>query len=559
MRRAFGFVLCTVLAFSACPASMAQEPAANPGWETCLQAPTRACILDEALVHALAIEPSEKDLDGTFVRTTQLVKIAETQAAAGNVQTALRIAQLIPSDQASRVTALRSIAAAQAGRGMASEAKETFTQARQFADALADQLSHAEVLHSLAQGEAEAGMAAEATNTFEESLKLAESVAATPAVLANSPCVNNPAGAESRLDSLLKSLAEQQARAGSLSNALGAVRSIVYEPSVRAKALQAIAEIQAQRGQKDAAGQVLKEALVWFQVPPPERWPSCPNVRHLPPSGDLDALTIGSIATTQAKAGLTDEAAAMFGKALQLIPKIKDPAYLKAAGDSVAIGFLKADVSKVSALSAVARAQHEAGFEAQSAATFEQAMQAAMTLGEPIHRAVKLSELGHEQHQIGRDAQATRALDSALEAARAVNGAPRAYYLLTVLAARIEAGLMADADTTLAQTMAGVSQSITEGWRRVPLLRLIAEVQEEMGRREDAVATYREALAAADAAGDTLMRSNALAQLIYGFPGPSHARLIAESAPQAARIAQSMAGELRRASALIAIASALPN
>jgi tetratricopeptide (TPR) repeat protein len=188
---------------------------------------------------------------------------------------------LIPSDQASRVTALRSIAAAQARLGMASEAKETFTQARQFADALADQLSRAEVLHSLAEGEAEAGMAAEATNTFEESLKLAESVAATPEVLASSPCVSS-ASAESRLDSLLEGLAEQQARAGSLSNALGAVRSIVYEPSVRAKTLQAIAEIQAQSGQKDAAAQVLKEALVWFQVPPPEHWPSCPNVRHLP-------------------------------------------------------------------------------------------------------------------------------------------------------------------------------------------------------------------------------------------------------------------------------------
>jgi tetratricopeptide (TPR) repeat protein len=187
MRRAFGFVLCTVLAFSASPASIAQELAANPGWETCLQAPTRACILDEALVHSLAIEPSEKDFNGMFVRTTQLVQIAQAQGSAGNVQTALRLAQLIPSDQASRVTALGLIAAAQARLGMASEAKETFTQARQFADALADQLSHAEVLHSLAQGEAEAGMAAEATNTFEESLKLAESVAATPEVLASSP------------------------------------------------------------------------------------------------------------------------------------------------------------------------------------------------------------------------------------------------------------------------------------------------------------------------------------------------------------------------------------
>jgi hypothetical protein len=52
------------------------------------------------------------------------VKIAQAQAAAGNVQT-VRIAQLIPSDQASRVTALGSIAAAQTRLGMASEGRRT--------------------------------------------------------------------------------------------------------------------------------------------------------------------------------------------------------------------------------------------------------------------------------------------------------------------------------------------------------------------------------------------------------------------------------------------------
>lgn len=439
---------------------------------------------------------------------------------------------------------------------MMDAARETLIQARQLGDALIDLLNRAEVLQSIGLAEAESGMMAEAAETFQESLKLAESI---DIVAGPTPCPLT-SSVEGRLDTLLQRLAQQMAKAGNISGSLRAVRSIVYEPSVRAETLRAIAEIQAQSGQTDAAGQVLKEVLVWFQVPPPERWPSCPDVRHLPPSGDLDAWRLSSIAKTQAKAGLTDEAAAMFGKALQLIPKIKDPAYLKAAGDSVAIGFLKADVSKVRALSTVAKVQHEAGFEAQSAATFEQAMQAAMALGEPIHRAVLLSQLGREQHQIGRDAEATRALDSALEAARAVSGAPRAYYLLTVLAARIEAGLLADADATLAQAVAEVSQSIMEGWRRVPLLYLIASVQEEMGRREDAVATYREGLAAADAASDTFsMRSNALAQLIYGFPGAPKPRLIAETAQETARIVQSMAGELRRASALVAIASALPN
>jgi tetratricopeptide (TPR) repeat protein len=263
---------------------------------------------------------------------------------------------------------------------MMDAARETLIQARQLGDALIDLLNRAEVLQSIGLAEAESGMMAEAAETFQESLKLAESI---DTVAGPTPCPLT-SSVEGRLDTLLQRLAQQMAKAGNISGSLRAVRSIVYEPSVRAETLRAIAEIQAQSGQTDAAGQVLKEVLVWFQVPPPERWPSCPDVRHLPPSGDLDAWRLSSIAKTQAKAGLTDEAAAMFGKTLQLIPKIKDPAYLKAAGDSVAIGFLKADVSKVSALSAVARAQHEVGFEAQSAATFEQAMQAAMTLGEPF-------------------------------------------------------------------------------------------------------------------------------------------------------------------------------
>jgi hypothetical protein len=79
-----------------------------------------------------------------------------------------------------------------------------------------------------------------------------------------------------------------------------------------------------------------------------------------------------------------------------------------------------------------------------------------------------------------------------------------------------------------------------------------------MGRREDAVATYREALAATDAIASTSTRTNVLFGMIVGF-GPPPARLIAESAPQAARIAQSIEVELRRSDALVVIANALPN
>src|SRR5712691_2566194 len=84
MRRAISGVAFVVLVLGCCP-SMAQGPAANTSWDTCLKAPTRACLLDEALVHALSAEPSPS-------RAIQLGNIAEAQAAAGNVQAAMRIA-----------------------------------------------------------------------------------------------------------------------------------------------------------------------------------------------------------------------------------------------------------------------------------------------------------------------------------------------------------------------------------------------------------------------------------------------------------------------------------
>jgi tetratricopeptide (TPR) repeat protein len=562
MRHIISSVVFLVVGLVFCSMSLAQEPPGNTTWDSCLKAPTRACILDEALVHALAIEPSKKTLDGTFVRSTQLAKIAEAQAAAGNVQPALRIAQLIPSGQASRVTAWRSIAGAQARLGMASEAKETFTQARQFADALADQLSRAEVLHSLAEGEAEAGMGAEATNTFEESLKLAETVAATPEVLASSPCVN-PAGAESRLDGLLKDLAEQQARAGSLSNALRAPRSIKYILSAKAEALRAIAEIQAQSGLQNEASLILKEALeaVHASQTPIEYWPSCPKARHLATkSPSVDGLC--EVAKAQAKAGLNEDAAATLEEALQVIPAIEDNPVVKAAekvGTSGLLSYLKADIAKIDALSAVAAAQNEAGFQAQSRGTLDRAMHAVADLSDVRSRISALITLGRTQYQVGRVAEATGAFDTALELAMARDDDDNPL-LWSVLDAQVAAGLTADVEVILVQKLE-TARSIGDESRRAFFLSRIAWAQEKMGRREDAAATYREALAATDAIPNASRRGNMLLGLIKqgALVGVRTGRLIAESAPQVARIAQSIEGELRRSDALVVIANALPN
>jgi hypothetical protein len=128
--------------------------------------------------------------------------------------------------------------------------------------------------------------------------------------------------------------------------------------------------------------------------------------------------------------------------------------------------------------------------------------------------------------------------------------------LRNVLDFEVEAGLTANAEAILVQELP-TARSIAE---RANLLNRIALVQERMGRREDAVATYREALAATDAIASTSTRTNVLSGLIARRVfSPSPARLIAESATQAARIAQSIEGELRRSSALVVIANALPN
>src|SRR5215467_5657792 len=117
MHRAIGSVTLAVLTLMWCSIGMAQGPAGSPSWDTCNRAPTRACLLDEALMLALSAAPST-------IRALLLGGIAEAQATAGNLQKVLQIAEAIPSDQASRVSAFRALASAQARVGLMTEARE---------------------------------------------------------------------------------------------------------------------------------------------------------------------------------------------------------------------------------------------------------------------------------------------------------------------------------------------------------------------------------------------------------------------------------------------------
>jgi tetratricopeptide (TPR) repeat protein len=535
MRPAFvGGVSLLVLALAFCPASLAQGPAGDADWDRCVKAPTRACILDEALLRALSIGPTA---------SRQFGEIAEAQASAGNLQTALRIAHSIPSNQRPRVTALRSIARAQASVGLANEAKATFIEAHQLAAALVDQLDGAEALLSIAQAEAETGMAAEAT--FAESLQRAEAVK-----MRAGPTCEISRLPERQLDSLLKALAQQQAMSGNISEALRIARSIRYDPIIRAEALRAIGEVQARSGGQSEAGQILKEAMEAARAAqmPRENWPSCPGMRFVTsPESYAEALCM--ISEAQAKTGRTEDAASTLELALQSIPAIKDDA------------LWKAEVSRSLVLSAIAEAQSEVGLKPQSEATFERAAQMASEVREPKHRVMALTRLARARYK-ARETDAAGTFDDALALARGLEKSfERADGLLGVVQAKADLGLTNDAIPILIQALAA-TRSIPDKFARVLLLQRIAKAQQNAGRLQDGAATYTEALDALDTAEDVQGRSqraNSLFMLIRSWPGqPQDTKLIALTASQMVRIADSI-NEKWRPEALVLIAKALPN
>jgi tetratricopeptide (TPR) repeat protein len=533
MRRAV--VSFAFLAFAYCPMSVAQGLAGDPNWDTCLKAPTRACLLDEALIGALSVKP---------VISSQLSAIAEAQASAGNIQTALRIAHSIASDQRSRVTALASIARAQASLGLANDANETFVEARQLAVSLGDQLNRAEGLLSVGQAETDAGMKAEAVSAFAESLRVAEGLE----IRASSSCVVFPSP-EGRLDGLLTVIAERQARSGNLSDSLRTARSIKYNSHIRAEALRTIAEIQVQSGKRSEAGAILQEALeaVRGSQTHPDPWPSCPAMHLQPPSADFYADMLCAISRAQATAGQIDDAATTLEAALSFVPSIEDAP------------FWKAEVSRSLVLSAIAETQSELGLKVQSDATFERAKQAASEIHEPQHRITAFTRLARAQYKDGRVNDATGTFEEALALAQTLeNAAERADRLLSILDAETELGLATDAETILVQALEA-TRSIPDKSRRDFTLRTIANAQVKAGRLQDGMATYSEALEALDTNDSEWRRTNSLFMIIRGWPGrPQDARLIAASAPQIVRIAASI-DERRRAEALVVIAKALPN
>jgi hypothetical protein len=136
-------------------------------WDTCLKAPVRACVLDEALALALSI-------DAKGQRARLLGDITEAWAKGGDLYQALRAALLIPDGPPMSV--LLAIAEAQAKAGRRKDAGETIARALERAYSSKDRLAQAHWLHAIARIQMETGATAEAAVTFDQALQSAQSV-----------------------------------------------------------------------------------------------------------------------------------------------------------------------------------------------------------------------------------------------------------------------------------------------------------------------------------------------------------------------------------------------
>jgi tetratricopeptide (TPR) repeat protein len=527
----FGFI---VVSFGPPSFGLAGGLAGSSDWPTCLNAPSRACILDEALIRALLVGPAA---------SRELGEIAELQVAMGNLELARRIEQSIPSDQRARVIALAAIVRAQVGSGNAGEAEQTLIQAHRLAGAMQDRLTRAEALLTIGQAEADAGRAAEATRTLSESVKQADGVE----IRVGSTCLIMSAP-EDRLDGLFRMIAEQLAKAGDIPGSIRVARSIVYKPQIRTEALRGIGEIAARDGRQSEAAAILRDAVeaAGASQSPPQHWPSCPGMKFGPASPDFYVDLLDQIAVTQGRIGVVEDATATLDLALGVVPDIKDSS------------FWKAEVSRCLVLSAIAATQRKVGLKSQAEVTFQRAAQAASEIGEPRHHVMALTRLARAEYEGGRVPEVTGTFNTALAFARALeNPAQRAGELQNLAEAEVGLGLGSEAGPVLSEAL-GATRSIPDRSGRVHLLSRIARAQANAGQLQDGLSIYAEALDALESTDNPGQRRSLLFTVIRGWPGQQQdARLVADSAPRLLRINDAI-DDKQNAAVLILIAKALP-
>ena len=560
--------------------ALAEVPPSGPDWGTCVKAPTRSCVLGEALAAASAPEnPS----------SGQLLRIAQAYVRAGNIDITFQIIPLIRGDGVARASALRSIASAEARSGRIDRARDLFAQALLLAESIESPLARAETTLSIAGDEEEAGFTAEAGSLFAATREIAQTIEIKPAATreiaegieikpaSGRSCFIMPSP-EDRLDSVFGGLARHEAKVGDLKQALELARHIQYGPRARVAALQVIAEIMAGAGRSDDARNILDEArdIAGPTASWPDRHPSCPSMHFGSPDASYYVYSLCNVAKAQAKLGLADAAAVSLNAASRLVGDITDGSLSKphdvaiapTATSRLAANFIDGSLSKTHeaaiALTEIAEAESEAGLAARAREDLDRAMKAADGAG-----LFTLMRLGRALVLAGRSGDAQRLSESALTMARS-REAPleRAKGLLLLVEMKDEAGLSHDRELLL-ETQEAVRLVGSWGERAVSLARL-AQAWLRAGEMRQAVTIFEEALASLEAMDDRQWTSNLLQQVIHGIPVPgrpatqSDPRLAAAAAPHIMKIIQADGNMdaralFGRAEVLLMLAGTLPD
>jgi len=329
------FAIAVASSFFAPSAALPQG--ADAAWATCIAAPNRACVLDEAMVVARAITT-----DGS--RVYPLISIAMAHAKSGRRQEAaaasaeaMRVLNAAGEDARWRGGALGSIAAVQAKAGMTAEASATIGQALEIVESIRDVATVKEFLDfdlvAIARDQAEAG-------NFAEALRVARAIKS-----------------EWERAKAIGFVARGHAEAGDFAEALRLARIIAQRDT--GDVLKSIADAQMKAGLKQDAAHAWVAAAKLAQ-----------SQAHRDLDVDEPVKILLSIADSQAKADLTNDAGDTFERALQAAQSIM--ASINMAPPPI--------VERIEAIIEVAGAEARAGMSSEAAAAFELARGLAGTI-----------------------------------------------------------------------------------------------------------------------------------------------------------------------------------
>jgi tetratricopeptide (TPR) repeat protein len=361
----------------------AQPKADTKDWMACTAMPARACVLDRALDVSRAMGTDSW-------RINALIAIAEAQAAAQRrretaaaSEDALQMLNALGVDRSWRASALGRIAAAQSRAGLTTEAAVTMGDALQIIQSLEDDGTRVFLyfdLVSMARDQAEAG-------NFSEAMRLVQAI------------TNEHDRARAMV-----AVARGHAQAGDLTEALRTARLVAGQDA--AEALKSIGDAQMQAGLRREA------ATTWAEASS-----SVPQSRPSSLSLHAEWELLVSIAQSQAKAGLLQDARVSFERALQAAQS-DFPVFNMAAPSAV---------QRIDAVIAVAEAEASSGLSGEAAEAFALAQRLVAALGRedlrsswPHWQAYSFAALAAGQARAGLAKNANAAIEAAMPLAETI-------------------------------------------------------------------------------------------------------------------------------------------